>query len=175
MNGVNSKKTVANVIGVICFFAFVIIDQVTKTAALANLKNQQPHVLVDNVFELFYLENRGAAFGILQGQKILFVIITIAILAVIFYVFLRLPATKRFYPLRVLLVLVAAGAFGNFIDRTRQGYVVDFFYFKAINFPIFNVADIYVTCGAILLVIVILFYYKDEDLKQLKTALSFKR
>ena len=166
MNGVNSKKTVANVIGVICFFVFVIIDQVTKTAAVANLKDQQPHVLVDNVFELFYLENRGAAFGILQGQKILFVIITIAILAVIFYVFVRLPATKRFYPLRVLLVLVAAGAFGNFIDRTRQGYVVDFFYFKSINFPIFNVADIYVTVSTFVLLFVMFFYYKEEDLER---------
>lgn len=172
MSEKKTKKYAANIIGIICFFVFIVIDQLTKAAAVANLKNQYPRVLINNVFELLYLENRGAAFGILQGQKVFFVIITVVILAVIFYVFFRMPATSRFYPLRVLLVLVGAGAVGNFIDRIRQGYVVDFFYFKAINFPIFNVADIYVTCGAILLVLVILFYYKDEDLKQLGKALK---
>lgn len=57
-----------------------------------------------------------------------------------------------------------AGALGNFIDRTLQGYVIDFFYFKWINFPIFNVADIYVTTAVILLLVLVLFYYKEEEL-----------
>ena len=66
-------------------------------------------------------------------------------------------------PLRVVLVMICAGAAGNFIDRVSQGYVVDFIYFELINFPVFNVADIFVTVGAALLVVLILFYYKDSD------------
>ena len=59
--------------------------------------------------------------------------------------------------------MITAGALGNMIDRVAKGYVVDFFYFKLINFPIFNVADIYVTTATALLLIVMCFYYKDED------------
>ena len=163
MNGVNSKKTAANVIGVICFFVFVIIDQVTKTAALANLKDQQPHVLVDNVFELFYLENRGAAFGILQSQRIVFVILTIIYLAAVFWFLHRCPKTGRYTLLHIIASVLTAGALGNFIDRLRLGYVVDFFYFSLINFPVFNVADIFVVISFIGIAVSILFIYKDDE------------
>lgn len=172
MNELKAKKTIYNVVGIISFFVLIILDQITKYAAVLKLKNQESFVLVKDVFELHYLENRGAAFGILQGQKAIFVVITVIILAVIVYVYLKMPVRKRFHFLRVLLVLIAAGAVGNFIDRIRQSYVVDFFYFKAINFPIFNVADIYVTCAAIILVLAILFYYKDDDLKELGAAIK---
>jgi signal peptidase II len=65
----------------------------------------------------------------------------------------------------VLLVLVASGAIGNMIDRLSQNYVVDFVYFSLINFPIFNVADIYVTCSTVGLILAILFYYKEDDFR----------
>ena len=67
-------------------------------------------------------------------------------------------------PLRAVALFIASGAVGNMIDRVALGYVVDFFYFELIDFPIFNVADIYVTCATIILAILILFYYKDEEL-----------
>ena len=63
--------------------------------------------------------------------------------------------------------LFLAGAMGNFIDRMTQNYVVDFFYFEWINFPIFNVADIYVTCGTILFLIMFLFFYKEKELEEM--------
>ena len=74
---------------------------------------------------------------------------------------------KKYLPLRICAVLIVGGAFGNCIDRIRLNYVVDFFYFKLIDFPIFNVADIYVTVAAFLLVILILVYYKEEDLERI--------
>ena len=77
-------------------------------------------------------------------------------------------------PLKIAAVLIYAGAIGNFIDRIRQSYVVDFFYFKVINFPIFNVADIYVTCSAIFLAVLLIFCYKEEDLYQLLKSLKGK-
>ncbi len=75
-----------------------------------------------------------------------------------------MPEDKKYLPLRVVGVLLGAGAVGNLIDRMAQSYVVDFLYFKLIDFPIFNVADCYVTAGAILLAVLILFVYKDEEL-----------
>ena len=103
------------------FVILVGLDQWTKGLVVAHLKGHKPFVVWDGVFEFYYSENRGAAFG-------------------------------------------SAGAVGNMIDRISQGYVVDFLYFKLINFPIFNVADCYVTIAAACLVILIMFYYKDEDM-----------
>ena len=71
--------------------------------------------------------------------------------------------TKKLLPLRICAVFIFSGAIGNFIDRLKLGYVVDFFYFKLIDFPVFNVADIYVTVAAFAMIILGLFYYKEED------------
>ena len=127
--------------------------------------NQKPLVLIPGVFQLHYLENRGAAFGMLQGQRFFFVVIAILVLAAITYIYFKLPWQKHFHHLRAVGIFVAAGAVGNLIDRVSLGYVVDFFYFELINFPIFNVADIYVTCATFVLAFLILFYYKEEELE----------
>ena len=121
-------------------------------------------MLWDGVFELYYLENRGAAFGILQGQKAVFLICTAVVLVLIAFYYNRLPGGRRYTLMRVVAVLLAAGALGNLIDRMRYSYVVDFLYFKLIDFPVFNVADCYVTVGAVLLAVLILFVYKEEEL-----------
>ena len=162
------------IFAVISFAILVAADQITKWMAVLHLKNQPAKVLINNVFELYYLENRGAAFGIFQGKRVIFLIITIIILGFLAYCFWRIPYTRKYATLRGVLVLIAAGAVGNFIDRMYNGYVVDFFYFKVINFPIFNVADIYVTCSAIFLAVLLIFCYKEEDLNQLLKSLKGK-
>ena len=73
----------------------------------------------------------------------------------------------RYWPIRLIAVCILAGAWGNMIDRLRLGYVVDFFYFKLIDFPIFNVADIYVSVGTAVLAVLVIFYYKEEDLDRM--------
>ena len=145
----------------------VLLDQYTKHLAVQRLKDNAPFVLIKNVFQLEYLENRGAAFGILQGQQILFILCVLLITLFSFYFFIKVSLNRRFIPLRLCMILILAGAFGNCIDRIRLNYVVDFFYFKLINFPIFNVADIYVTVAAGLLIILLIFYYKEDDLANL--------
>lgn len=166
---------ISYIAGLIGFAVLILIDQFTKHLAVVRLKGQEPFVLIENVFEFHYLENQGAAFGILQGKRSFFLIITIIVLIVVLYIYIKMPADRRFLLLRVLIILIAAGALGNMIDRLRQGYVVDFFYFKLINFPVFNVADIYVTCSAIALVLAVLFYYKDADLDRFGEAMRPKR
>ena len=147
------------------FAALILFDQWTKTLAVANLMNQEPFVLIDGVFQLRYLENRGAAFGMMQGQQTFFIIsASLAVLAII-YIYFKLPWEKRFHGLRTVVLFIAAGAVGNLIDRVILGYVVDFFYFELIDFPIFNVADIYVSCATAVLAILIIFVYKEEELE----------
>lgn len=154
------KKYIWGILSVIALIAF---DQWTKWLAVVQLKDQAPFVIWDGVFELNYLENRGAAFGLFQNQKIFFVIATIIVSLVMIFVFVKLPANKRFLPLNIILIFVMAGALGNFIDRIRQSYVVDFFYFRLIDFPLFNMADIYLVCSIIALFIAIVFFYKEDE------------
>lgn len=143
-------------------------DQWTKFLAVKHLKDQTDIALIPNVLYLHYLENRGAAFGIFQNQKVFLVLLTSLILAGVCYVLWKLPAEKHFLPLKILCFLITAGGIGNLTDRLRLNYVVDFIYFSPIDFPVFNVADIYVTVSMILLFILVLFYYKDEDFQFLK-------
>ncbi len=159
------------VIGMILSVVLIVIDQMTKLMAIHGLMNQQPFVILDGIFELHYLENRGAAFGILQGKKAFFIIFTILVLAFIAYIYLkRIPDEKKFHLLDGICILFFAGAVGNFIDRVFRNYVVDFFYFKLIDFPIFNVADIYVTVAAFAMIILGLFYYKEDDYNKIFPA-----
>lgn len=117
-------------------------DQFTKTLAVNHLKGQDPFILFKNVFQFEYLENHGAAFGILQNKQIFFFIIVLIISVFIIWFYLHVPMTKKLLPLRICAISIFSGAIGNFIDRLKLGYVVDFFYFKLIDFPVFNVADI---------------------------------
>lgn len=148
-------------------FFLIALDQYTKALAVEYLKGKPPVPLVSDVFELFYLENRGAAFGMLQNQQALFIVMVFVVCVFAIYFYFRIPMTGKYFPIRVCAVLLVAGAAGNGIDRIRQGYVVDFFYFKLIDFPVFNVADIYVTCTVFALLLLLFFYYKEEDFEQL--------
>ncbi len=139
------------------------LDQWTKHLAVVHLKNRPNIVLIDGVLELEYLENRGAAFGILQNQQWLFAILTILFLGISFYVFWKVPKIPRYMPIFGVFIVLASGAIGNFIDRLARKYVVDFIYFSLIDFPIFNVADIYLTLSAAMIFILMLVVYKDED------------
>ena len=157
------KRTSAFVISLVAAVILVALDQLTKQLAVTFLQGK-PKVLIPGVFELRYLENNGAAFGMLQNQHWLFYIITVVLGVAIVVLLWKMPTAKKYIWLRICSIGILAGAFGNFIDRVSHHYVVDFLYFSLIDFPIFNVADIYVTLGAILAFILILFVYKDDDL-----------
>ncbi len=157
------RKRTRLILDILGLMLLVALDQVAKHLAVVYLKGKAPFVLMDHVLELQYLENRGAAFGMLQNQKIFFVLIAVIILLVILYVIIKMPGYKHYTGLNILLLLIASGAIGNMIDRLIQEYVVDFIYFSLIDFPIFNVADIYVTCGTAVLIIALLFVYKEND------------
>ncbi|MCI8484880.1 MAG: signal peptidase II [Lachnospiraceae bacterium] len=159
------KKGNLCILYVICVTILVMLDQFTKYLAVSHLKNGSSIILIQDVFQLHYLENRGAAFGLLQGQKLWFVISTSFMMIFLILVYLRTPSEKKYHWIRLVLILLTAGAIGNLIDRLRLDYVIDFFYFEWIDFPVFNVADIYVTVGMAILIFLIFFYYKEEELE----------
>ena len=140
------------------------IDQITKYFAADFLQGNNGIILINHVFKLQYLENRGAAFGMMQNQKLFFIFITVIILGIIIYVLWKTPNQKKYKKLHFSLIMISSGALGNMIDRLRLNYVVDFLYFNMIDFPIFNIADVYVTISAIYLIFLICFVYKEHDL-----------
>jgi len=141
------------------------IDQFTKYLAETKLKGHSPFVIIKGVFELSYLRNTGAAWGILSGGRIILIIFTCIVLIIIAFILYRTPTEKKYLPFRCVLVLLCAGATGNLIDRIVNSYVNDFIYFRLIDFPIFNVSDIYVSVSMCFLIILIFFVYKDDDFK----------
>lgn len=145
-----------------------VFDQITKVWAVAALKGRPAIVLLQNILELRYLENRGAAFGILQGRAIPLFVFTCVLSAVIIYIYSRIPENKKYIVFQICLIFLLAGAFGNMIDRFVNQYVVDFIYFRLIDFPTFNVADCYVTVSVAVIAVIYLFIFKDEDLDFLK-------
>jgi signal peptidase II len=153
-------KKLLHLILVILLIAF---DQVTKYFAVTNLKDQDAFQVIPGVLKFYYHENNGAVWGIMSGKIGFLVILSVIIMAGMIYFYLRIPADKKYNLMRIILVFIAAGAIGNFIDRIVNQFVVDFIYFELINFPIFNVADCYITVSTGLLIILSLFYYKDED------------
>ncbi|MBR6390357.1 MAG: signal peptidase II [Lachnospiraceae bacterium] len=161
-----TKRPAVNlIIDVVIMCLLIVADQYTKALAVVMLKDKPAIPIISGILEFNYLENRGAAFGMMQNQKIFFIFVAVIILGCIIYMLVKAPAQKKYVILHILLVFIAAGAIGNMIDRLSLNYVVDFIYIKAINFPIFNVADIYVTVSTILLAIVLIFVYKDDDLR----------
>ncbi len=152
------------ILPILAVIVLIILDQGTKLWALASLKPVHNMTLVEGFMDLTFVENRGVAFGMFSGQRWFILLLTGIIAVGLVWFYVTLPRKKEYAPVRVSLVLVLAGAVGNIIDRMFRGYVVDFFEFTFFEWPVFNVADIYVVVGVILLALMILFVVKDEDL-----------
>ena len=149
--------------------AIIAADQLVKAWAKTSLMETGTIPVIKDVFHLTYAENRGAAFSMLEGQRWFFIILTSVMLVVIAMAFF-----KEFFKGvwgKTTLVFIFSGAVGNFIDRVWLGFVVDMFDFRLIDFPIFNVADIFLTVGAAMGIIYILFIDKDlfKDDKKVKS------
>ncbi len=157
------QLAIRNVFGVLLTSLLVFLDQYTKSLAVKYLKNSTSIVLIEGILELQYAENRGAAFGIFQNKQLGLVIVSGIILLVVLVLFETTPYKKRLLPLQLVYILLIAGAIGNMIDRIRLNYVVDFIYIRVINFPNFNLADMCVTGACILLLLLVIFFYKDGE------------
>ncbi len=148
---------------IVSIFLLIFLDQITKHLAVIKLKGKAPYKLIPGVLQFEYVTNEGAAWGLMAGKQTMFLIVTLIILAALIYIYIKTPKNKHYAIFRFTLVLLFSGAVGNLIDRIINNYVHDFIYFVLIDFPIFNVADCYVTISAFLLIILLLFVYRAED------------
>ena len=126
--------------------AIIIADFVVKLLVRLNMQLGATIPLIDGVFHITYLRNTGAAFGIFPGARWILIALSILIIAGFIYVILARKFEDKWTRFGIAFML--GGAVGNLIDRLFLGYVVDYLDFRLINFPVFNIADIFVTVGA---------------------------
>ncbi len=158
------KKTsfVFYIIDVLVVAGLIFLDQFTKAMVVEKLKGQPPYSIIGDFFTFRYLENKGAAFSILQNQQIFFLVVGVVFCIVVLGALVYIPPAGKYHVLRTCFIFLFAGAVGNMIDRYTNAYVVDFI--SVGTFPVFNVADIYVTVSTFALVILVLFVFKEEEL-----------
>lgn len=147
----------------ILFLILVGIDQASKYWVRTDLIKNDGIAIIPDVLRLQYHTNTGAVWGILSGKVPFLSIFTAIVLVLILFLYFRIPQGKRYNVLKIIAVFIMAGAVGNLIDRVFLGHVVDFIYFELINFPLFNFADSCLTVSSILLFLLAIFYFKDED------------
>lgn len=148
------------------------IDQFVKFIITSDFWLGESRSIINKVFSITYVRNEGMAFGAFQGARIIFLVITIFMLLACMYIFVNTYGVKKFLPIDIGLLFLMAGAIGNMIDRVKLGYVIDFLNFKLINFPVFNIADIYVTCSIFYFAILFIFKYSDEEIGEIFGAKS---
>lgn len=173
---------------ILSVLAIIGLDQWTKFLVITNLSNIAEKTLratfkaspdeiwaikevpvIKEALVLSFVKNQGMAWGMLQNKQIVFIIITPIVVAALIAIYYRMPFTKKYILLRICDIFLVGGALGNLIDRVARGgnlfhgYVVDMIYAKIINFPVFNIADSFITVGFAILVISMFFVYKEED------------
>ncbi|MDO4466307.1 MAG: signal peptidase II [Bacillota bacterium] len=156
-----NKKTL--ILTLVLVIVTLFIDQWSKACIVENIGLGERVTIIDNFFWLAYIQNTGAGFSMFEGFGVLFFsVITIAAIGIITYLFFQSKDTKY----DICYGLILSGALGNFIDRLSLGYVRDFLSFNLFGwyFPIFNVADICITCGFALLIC--LYVYEDYKEKE---------
>ncbi|MBQ9149034.1 MAG: signal peptidase II [Oscillospiraceae bacterium] len=152
------------------FAAFIVAaDQIAKYFTVANIELFEEVPFIPGLLQLTYVQNTGAAFSSFEGQQWLFALIFVFFTGLILFEYFKKPMGFKPFE-RWCIAAIYGGGLGNMIDRVRMGYVVDMIETTFINFPVFNVADCFITCGCILLMgHLILFnkeFWKDDKKKK---------
>ena len=146
----------------ICFIALNLGDRIAKYFSMKYCEKRN-YVLIDNYLEITYLQNYGGAFGILRNQRFFFIFISALFITLIIFFLLALPNDKKFKGFNICLSFIIAGMTGNMLDRIIYGYVVDIIYISKINFPVFNLSDIWISIGVLFTIVIVLFRLKEKD------------
>lgn len=143
----------------------VMVDRITKLLLI-----NKEITIIPNFLNFIYTENRGVAFGIASSNTILIVLMNVIILAIIIK-FLKDKFSKTNYIIILSLIMILAGGIGNLIDRIARGYVIDFIDVNILNFPVFNVADISITLGVIMIMIILIgsLFEKEDNIDKVNT------
>lgn len=149
---------------IVIIIAGIALDQVSKYFAQTRLQEIGSYPIIENVFHLTYARNTGAAFSILRDKQLLLILFTFLAIALLIGMLFKNVNVGGHFLVNYSLAFIIGGAIGNLIDRMRLNYVIDFFDFRLINFAIFNVADVFVVCGAILLAISVIVFGADIEI-----------
>ncbi len=170
---IKSIRIIDVIILILSSIILLFLDQYTKYLTTVHLNVSESKEFINGFLRFTYVQNKGASFGMLQGQKVFFVILTCIVLPVILFIYLKISVIINIYSkyvskikfifMNIAILLIFDGAIGNFIDRLRFSYVVDFLDVEFIDFPVFNIADCYVTVGTAML-FVLLFLIKEKEL-----------
>ena len=153
-----------------CLFAAGIVaaDQITKILVVQNIPLYSNVEAIDGLFHLTYVQNTGAAWSMMQGMRWVFVALFVALTVLVLVEYFKKPLPFTTFE-RWCIAAIYGGGLGNMIDRLRLGFVVDMIEVDFMNFPVFNVADCFITCGCILLIVHLVFFnkefWKDEKKK----------
>ena len=145
---------------ILFILAVVAADQVTKWLVMENIALHGHVDFIPGLLSLTYAQNTGAAWSMLEGQRWLFILVFAVLTVLLLLEFFKFHMPFTDFE-RWLIAAVYAGGLGNMIDRVRLGYVVDMIQTDFMNFPVFNVADCFITCGCILLIIRLVFFNKE--------------
>lgn len=181
-NTFETNKSIANhnikrLRHLLCAVVLIIIDQISKYYARLLFMDGDSCLIIPNILRFVFHDNTGAMWGIFSDSphSVLYLtIITLVILSIMIIVYFRIPDDKKYAPLLWVVVFVFAGAIGNLIDRICFNYVTDFIKTEFIDFPVFNIADCYITVSVFVLCYLILFKYSDNDLDFLSIKKSEK-
>ena len=167
-----TKKLLHGVVFLMIYIIIAILvfigDIISKYIAEQNLIYVRTIPLIENVFHLTYVENRGMAFGMFSGGRVLFIIVSVVVLVLLIMLFKKTEISARTVWQKAGTALIFSGALGNLVERISKGYVVDFLDFTLIDFPVFNIADIAVCVGAGMLVIHFLLAERKDGKNALK-------
>ena len=171
-NAISNNKIAGKIIpAIISVIILVSFDQIAKNIVDNHFSLYGSIDVIPDILQIYYIRNSGAAWGILQNMQILFYIITSICLIFLLYTYIKLSINNCFKILRILIIFLFSGALGNFIDRIRFQYVIDFIYFKLINFPVFNIADCYVTVSVFIILFLFIFIYNEDDFNNIHEAI----
>lgn len=143
-----------------CVFGITAVDQLSKWLVVQNIPLRGCVEAIPGLFRLTYVQNTGAAFSIFEGAQWLFVLIFVLLTVAVIWEFRKNSLHFSTFE-RWCIVCIYAGGLGNMVDRLRLGYVVDMIQVEFMDFPVFNVADCFITCGCILLLIHLIFFNKE--------------
>lgn len=166
---------------IVAIVVLVAFDQYTKYMIVEHFAMHEYYPIAGDIFGLYYLQNEGMSWGMFQGKQVVFLIFTVIVLIAVGFLYVRLLRDSYFRPLNVCMLFLGSGAIGNMIDRVLgteflhtgntdtiqflHGGVVDFLYIKLINFPVFNVADMYVTLSIAVIVVLLFTKYRHVELE----------
>lgn len=176
-----SKKTVSlrkKLLLLMDFFLIIMLafsDYLGKLFVTDYLKGKGSYIIIDNVLQLTYKENDGGFFGFLKNQQLFILFICSIFILMVVVVLIKLPDTPKFNGANLALSFILAGSVANFYDRIMHDCIIDYIYFISIDFPVFNLADFYLVVGTLIIILLLIFKYREMDLDFLKFKKAYYR